>query len=419
MNRFLFAGALLGWFALLGLSLPAATLPPPQLPRIPDRNFRVTDYGAVGDGKTMDTSAFQKALGAVDYAGGGTLTVPAGTFLIQPISLISNLNLHLARGAVLLINDTIAQWSTNAENYQNCISASDAHDLEISGDGTIDGQGATWWKAFRANKAMLRRPFLVCFERCTRVEIVGITLTNSPMFHFVPGHCNDVTVQDVTIFAPAKAPNTDGIDPSGSSFLIEGCTIDTGDDNIAIKPAEPEQNKDFTITRCTFRHGHGMSIGSGTNGGLDSLTVSDCSFENTDAGIRIKTARGRGGLVQNVTYDHLTMTGVHDPVQIVDYYPKWPKTPEEDPAQAITPLTPTFANVTISNLTSTGSPDAGVIWGLPEMPVSGISFINVQISSGKGMKLFHAHGIHFSNSEITAKSGPKLIESDAQGDGLK
>ena len=93
------------------------------------------------------------------------------------------------------------------------------------------------------------------------------------------------------------------------------------------------------------------------------------------------------------------MTNVHDPVQIVDYYPKWPKTADEDQAQ---PITPTFANVTISNVTSTRSPAAGIIWALPEMPIAGITFINVDIAAAKGMKLVHAHDIHFSHSAITA-----------------
>jgi polygalacturonase len=148
------------------------------------------------------------------------------------------------------------------------------------------------------------------------------------------------------------------------------------------------------------------------------MRVANCTFDGTTAGIRIKTARGRGGLVQNVIYDHLTMTGVKNPVEIVDYYPKQPKTPTEDAAQPVTPLTPKFAAITISNLTSTGSPDAGTIWGLPEMPISGITFTNVRISAEQGMTIVHARDIHFSGSDITVETGEKLIESDAAATGL-
>jgi polygalacturonase len=393
--------------------------PAPELPKIPDKTFSVADYGAVGDGKTMNTDALQKAISAVDKAGGGTLMVPAGQYLTQPLTLVSNLNLQLAKGAAILISDDIAKYPMERKGYQNGISASDAHDLEISGEGTIDGQGKAWWTAFEANKDMPHRPFLVRLEHCTRVKVTGILLTNSPSFHLVPNRCTDVTIQGITIKAPVDAHNTDGIDPSGSNFLITDCLIDGGDDNIAVKPAGTEQNRNFMITHCDFQHGHGMSIGSGTNGGLDGLTVSNCTFEGTNAGIRIKTARGRGGLVQNVVYDHLTMTGVKSPVEIVDYYPHPPKTPEEDPAQPVTPLTPTFANVMIRNVTSTDSPSAGSIWGLPEAPITGITFDNVHITAKKGMQIVHAKDIHFTNSDIIVEKGDKLTLFDAQADGLK
>jgi polygalacturonase len=396
----------------------AGTPPPPALPQIPDKTFSVADYGAVGDGKTMNTAALQKAIDAVKQAGGGTLTVPAGQFLTGPLVLADSMNLQLAKDAVLLFSDDMTTFPTSGTRYQNCLSATDAHDLEISGEGTIDGQGAAWWKAFRADNTMTHRPFMVSFTHCARVEVTGIKLTNSPMFHLVPGHCTDVTIKDITISAPSDSPNTDGIDPSGSNYLIDGCTIDTGDDNIAIKPGETEKDLNYTITNCKFLRGHGMSIGSGSAGGLENMTVSACTFDGTTAGIRIKTSRGTGGLLQNITYDHLTMTGVKNPVEITDYYPKPPKTPDEDPAQPVTPLTPTFAAITISNLTSTGSPVAGTIWGLPETPISGLTFTNVHITAAKGMQIVHARDIHFSGSDITVTGGEKLILSDAEVTGL-
>jgi polygalacturonase len=328
------------------------------------------------------------------------------------------MNLQLAKDAVLLFSNNMAAYPTGTKGYPNFLSATDAHDLEISGEGTIDGQGAVWWKTFRANNAMPHRPYMVALSRCTRVEVTGIMLTNSPSFHLVPGHCTDVTIKDVTISAPADSPNTDGIDPSGSNFLIDGCTIDTGDDNIAVKPAGMEKDQNFTITNCTFLRGHGMSLGSGSNGGMENITVTNCTFKGTTSGIRIKTGRQKGGLIQNITYDHLTMTGVKIPINITDYYPKPPSSPTEDAAQPVTPLTPTFAAITISNLTSTGSPSAGIIWGLPEAPITGITFTNVHISATKGMTVVHAHDINFTDSDITVASGDKLILSDATTTGL-
>ncbi|MEI7909312.1 MAG: glycoside hydrolase family 28 protein [Verrucomicrobiota bacterium] len=391
----------------------------PELPRIPARAFSVADYGALGDGKTMNTAALQHAIDAVGKSGGGTLHVPVGRFVTGPLVLGSNLNLHLAKGAVILISDDMATYPQTHGRYQDSITSVKSHDLEISGEGCIDGQGASWWAAFEANHDMPHRPYLIKFDHCERVRVAGITLINSPMFHLVPNQCAEVTIRDITISAPSTAHNTDGIDPSGTNFLIDGCHIDTGDDNIAIKPCAPAMNRNFTISNCEFRRGHGMSIGSGTNGGLENMLVRNCSFSGTDAGIRIKTARGRGGLLKNVTYDHLSMTKVKKPIEIVCYYPKTPKTPDEDPRQAITPLTPTFDNITISNVTSTASPGAGVIWGLPEMPVADIHFINVHLTAATGMKMVHAKGIRFTDSALTIAKGKALILSDAEVTGLK
>lgn len=208
----------------------------PPLPVIPTNTFLVTKFGAVGDGKTMNTAAIQKTVDAASAAGGGIVLVPEGNFLTGPFTLASQINLQLAKGATILITDDIKNYPSADERYQDCISVVGAHDIEISGEGAIDGQGKAWWDAFRADKAMTHRPYMIKFNKCSRVYVHGVTLTNSPMFHLVPQNCTDVTIQGITIQSPANAPNTDGIDPSGWNYLITNCTIDDGDDNIAVKP---------------------------------------------------------------------------------------------------------------------------------------------------------------------------------------
>ncbi|MGA2053359.1 MAG: glycosyl hydrolase family 28-related protein, partial [Opitutales bacterium] len=131
------------------------------LPNIPAGTFTITDYGAIPDGTTIDTAAIQKTVDACIAAGGGTVIVPAGKFLTGPFTLASNLNLHLAQNATLLITNDIATFPMAKGRYQNCISVANGHDIEISGPGAIDGQGDPWWKAFRANKSTLpHRPNL-------------------------------------------------------------------------------------------------------------------------------------------------------------------------------------------------------------------------------------------------------------------
>ena len=401
-------------------SVPAQN---PALPAIPTNTFRVTQYGAVGDGQTMNTAAIQKTIDVASKAGGGIVLVPEGRFLTGPFLLASRINLHLASNAVILISDDRAKYPVVRKRYQDCISVADAQDIEISGEGTIDGQGKAWWAAFEVDHSMTHRPYMIKLSNCKRVRVQGVTLSNSPMFHLVPQNCTDVTIQGITIKSPSNAHNTDGIDPSGWNYLITDCTIDAGDDNIAVKPGggRTPGNKNYTITNCRFLHGHGMSIGSGTSGGIEDLRVSNCSFDGTDSGIRIKTARRRGGLLQNLTYENLTMTAVKNPIYIIDWYPEReaPKDPATEKAEPVTDYTPINKNIVIRNVTATNCPTAGTIRGLPEAPVSDMTLSNVTISAKSGMKIYHAHGIRFTDSKIEVESGKRLTLFNAEVSGLE
>jgi polygalacturonase len=392
------------------------------LPVIPVAVFNITNYGATADGKTLNTAALQKTIDACSAAGGGTVRVPAGNFLTMPFRLASGINLHLDKGAVILISDDITNYPVAKNRCVDSITASGAHDIEISGEGTIDGQGDAWWTAFRADSKMTHRPYMIKLSDCTRLLVTGVTLQNSPMFHLVPQNCTDVTVRGIHIHSPTNAPNTDGIDPSGWNFLISDCAIDTGDDNIAIKPTAGRTpgDKNFAVLNCAFLHGHGVSIGGGSFNGVENLTVSNCTFNGTDSGIRIKTPRGNGGLAQNLTYEKLTMANVKNPIYINDYYPESgaPKDPSTEKAEPVTDRTPINKNITIRDLTVTNCSNAGTIRGIPEMPVADMTFSNVTISAMTGMKIYHARGIRFINSKITIESGKALTTYDAEVTGL-
>jgi polygalacturonase len=421
MNCFkIFVVALAGLYFAFASNVLAQN---PVLPVIPTNTFSVTQYGAVGDGKTMNTAAIQKTIGTASAAGGGIVLIPEGKFLTGPFALASSINLQLASGAFLLINDDLKNYPVAGGRYQDCITVSDAHDVEISGQGTIDGQGTAWWTAFEADKSMMHRPYMITLNKCSRVLVTGVTLCNSPMFHLVPRNCTDVTIKGITIKSPSNAHNTDGIDPSGWNYLITDCTIDTGDDNIAVKPNRTRTpgNKNYMITNCKFLHGHGMSIGSATEGGIEDLVVSNCTFESTDAGIRIKTSRGKGGLLQNLTYENLTMKSVKHPIRIYDYYPERnaPKDPSTEKAEPVTSLTPINKNITIRNVTATDCPNAGTIWGLPEAPITDVTLSNVTISASKGMQINYAKGIRFIDSRINVEKGKPLTTFKAEVTGLK
>ncbi len=403
----------------------AAEVQPAQ-PIIPARAFSLADFGAVADGHTPNTDAFQRAVAAVDKAGGGTLTVPAGRYFTGPITLCSSLNLHLDAGATLLFSQNFDDYRITGNTYRPLVGAKDCHDLMISGSGALDGQGDPWWVIERKVKSDARarglpdgemgRPRMVVLESCKRVRLEGVTIENSPMYHFVPFKCEDVTVDGITILAPSNSPNTDGIDPSVSRrVLITHCRIDTGDDCIAVKAGAHGYGpvEDVLVTDCTFLHGHGCSIGSDTDSGVRNMTVQRCTFDGTDAGVRLKSRRGRGGLVENVTYKDLTMRNVGQAIVITSYYYGLPKPGMHDEAQAVDAATPIWRNIVIRNIVATGgTKDAGLIMGLPEMPARDIVLDNVSIAARDGLRIGYADGVSLKNVSVSPDAGPAFLVED-------
>ncbi|HEY1790870.1 MAG TPA: glycoside hydrolase family 28 protein [Verrucomicrobiae bacterium] len=407
--------------------------------------FDVRDYGAKGDGVTPDTAAIQKALNDCGKAGGGIVRFPAGTYLSQPISLRSKTTVEVDPGATLLastnqndfMKDPGVWYQSKGNNFIPFIRGSDLTDVTFTGGGTIDGSGSVWWgEAEKAREKVsgytLPRPNLIVLERCRKVRLENITLQNSPKFNFGPDECEDVVVTNVTILNPARSANTDGIDPSNcKGVFITKCRIDTGDDNIAIKSGRREPGREFacediTVTDCTFLHGHGMSIGSETSGGVGNVLVKNCVFEDTENGIRIKSQRGKGGRVENIRYQNIRMTKVDPAVTFTCYYmyssakdPVQKPAPQDDAAEPMTAGTPIFRNIHISNLTATCTGGAGTIIGLPESKISDVTFDDVKISATTGMKIENAAGIEFSNSLVTAAEGQAFLLKNAQVDGTK
>jgi polygalacturonase len=268
-------------------------------------------HGAKGDGVTKDTAAIQAAIDACKKQGGGTVRLIAGTYLSAPIVLKSNITLVLDKGATLLGSadqqDYPAKTEFRVPGLQSLVSATNATNVAIKGEGVIDGAGEKWWQMARSikNAGVMGsdhpRPRLVVFDHCKHVLVEGITIQNSPMWQLVPYYSDDVTIRNIKVLAPVHSPNTDAIDPfSSSNVRIEHVLADVGDDNIAIKsgpigsPGPDDPSRDITITDCTFLHGHGLSIGSEIAGGVSNVRAERIHFEGTDNGIRVKSNRDRG-----------------------------------------------------------------------------------------------------------------------------
>ncbi len=383
-------------------------------------NAQSTIPGAYADGIHKDTKAIQACIDSINNAGGGTIEFSPGKYLTAPFILRStnHLTVQIDSGATILASvDTIDYYTAGADTtkplttVQNFISASGYQNLTIQGKGTIDGQGARWWPNPNGP-----RPRMLQLAKGKHLVVKDVTLTNSAMFHLCPNQSYDVVVDNVTITAPASSPNTDGIDPGiCHKVRITNCKIDTGDDNVAIGASSPDAawgtaSTDIIIKHNTFLHGHGVSIGSYTSGGVDSMLVDSCTFNNTTNGIRIKSDRGRGGNVRNITYSNLTMTNVRYPIYFTAYYSGVPA--QTDTVQPINSLTPHFHDLNVINLISTNTASnsvAGIIMGLPEQPLTNINLQNVKISAYKGIETRWATVIDPDTSLITVKSGYRFI----------
>ncbi len=393
----------------------------PTLPNINTNNVvNITTYGAVGNGIADNTTAIQNAINAAAaLSGGGTVRVTApGVFLSGPLTLKSKVNLQIDGGATLEMLP-MSQFTAYPNSTTYFIYANNLTDVEISGAGTIDGQGADWWSPLASS-----RPYMVYFNKVNRVLVQDITLQNPPKMHMVfKSTDGNITIRNITInTTAANAKNTDGIDLIGTNCLVQNCVINAGDDNIALG-SSAGVTADVLITNCTFGVGHGVSIGSNTSGGVSNLMVIDCTFNGTDYGIRMKSdnatsgGSGQGGVAQNLSYLNIGMTNIlRGAIVIYSYYSEYGTptsiTPTIASTQSVDSLNiPIWHNITISNVTALVSSNgttpgiAGIIWGRIETPASNIRLSHVNITAPKSFDVYNANGVQFLDSQITVPNG--------------
>ena len=388
-------------FVLLaaGFVRGAEVVPAPVM--IPDRQVSLSDFGGVPDGVTSNTEAFRKAIAALDKQGGGKLVVPEGIYLTGPIVLKNCIDLHLERGAVILLSPDKREFLEKGK-IRPGISASKRHDVRISGAGIIDGNGAWWravkrgkvsdteWKAFQkmggtvADDGTLWYPFglqhfpdvadsyleqekmrthLVRFTDCERVCVTGVTIQNAPKFHLVPQHCTDVTIESVTVRCPWNAQNGDGIDIMQSQrVVVRGCSVDVGDDGICLKGGVGAKSladgpcKDILIENNTVFHAHGgFVIGSEFSAGMENIIVRHKTFCGTDTGLRFKSAPERGGKTKNIVIHDIQMTDIKDEAVVfqTDYADRPAGFDSNQPAQTQNFL-PDFSDIRISRVVCRG-----------------------------------------------------------------
>jgi polygalacturonase len=380
-----------------------------QEPKFPKRDFLITNFGAVGDGKTDCTEAIAKAIQACAEKGGGRVVVPEGQFLTGAIHLKSGVNLHLAATNSTLLFSTDPQKylpqvftrfeGTELYNFSPLIYALGQKDVAVTGPGLLDGQATeqNWlsWKSSSARGRLVKmatdnvpveqrqfgeadhlRPSFVEFNRCQNVLIEGVRIRRSPMWELHPLLCTNVTVRGVDIFS--HGANNDGCDPeSCRDVLIEKCLFDTGDDCIAIKSGRNTDGRrvnvpsaNLIIRDCTMRDGHaGTAIGSEISGSCSNVFVYNCemSSPNLTCALRLKSNAVRGGVLQNIFMRNVNVGIVKDSVLQIDFL-------YEEGAKG--DFKPIAKNVVMDNITVAHTPRVLNVRGFPEASITDVRIYN-------------------------------------------
>ena len=412
-------------------------------PVFPNQDFLITDYGAIGDGKTLCTGAFQEAIKECSNKGGGRVVVRAGIYLTGAIHLKSNVNLYINQDATILFSTDLEHYlpvvftryeGVELMNYSPLIYAFEQENIAITGEGTLDGQASrdTWWGLWRRGRVegqprtksdravllemmeqqlpvservfgpghYLRVNFVQPY-RCKNVLIEGVTIKRSPMWEVNPVLCTNVTVRNIKTIT--HGPNNDGCNPeSCTDVLIENCYFDTGDDCIAIKSGRNEDGRrigvpsqNIIVRGCTMKDGHGgVSIGSEISGDCRNVFVEDCVMDspNLERALRIKTNSLRGGVVENIYFRNVKVGQVADAVVRIYFYYM-----EGDAGQH----KPIVRNVRVENVTSEKSSYGLLLKGYPYSLISDVSLKNCIFKNAeKGNSTLNVEHIHLENVTI-------------------
>jgi polygalacturonase len=423
--------------------------------------FNVLDYGARNDGSASATEAFRAAIQAARKAGGGTVYVPAGTYVTGPIELVSNLVFYVDAGATLRFPATRLPFTQGREQGIECltpvplIGGRNLENVTLTGRGVLTTDNAEWLKimprerasgsdpgtAFGPNWEKLLKDLevktpapAVDYEKAApelrpsffrvmdskNVLVEGVHFVGSSMWTIHLLYSDNVVVRNV-IIETYPGVHTDGIAVDSSrNVRISDSYIDTGDDGIVIKSGKDADGRrvnrpteNVSITNCTVRHAHGaVAIGSEISGGVRNIVASNITCRDTHIGARIKSRRGRGGTVEDVRFDNWTMENVIQGIVVTSYYMMEGevKTGEEP----VSERTPVFRNIAMSNMTIHNARLAIDVEGLPEMPVSGVRISDVIASGRRGMIASDTAGLELHQVQVDAERGAAFLIRDSK-----
>lgn len=363
-----------------------------------DRIWPAAEFGTVGDGATLNTAFIQKAIDTCQAAGGGTVVVANGRFVTGTLLLKDNVTLHIAKDTVLLGSARPEDYRsidpfTDATGQQRgacLIGALKARNIAITGEGTIDGNGAAFLPENLAQRSPkmgtkgrgANRPFLIRFVQSTQIRVEKIHLRQPAAWTCHLFQCDSITVDGVTIFSHANR-NNDGIDLDSSSHAaIKNCDIDTGDDAICFKTTSPQPTHDIQVSDCRLKSEWGaIKFGTESMGDFFNIAVKDCTLHDTHGG-GIKILSADGANIRDVTIGNITMENTDMPIfirlgeRLLTY--------RGAPRQAVGSID----RITISSVTATArssaqsrvAPPAGIfITGTPGHAIGRVTLNNIRI----------------------------------------
>jgi len=411
--------------------------------------FNVMDFGAKSDGSAPSTEAINKAIQACAKAGGGTVYIPAGNYVSGHIELVSNLVLHIDAGANIRFLADFKEYPIIRGRFEGTetyvpaalIGGRNLENVTVTGRGTLTANNAEWMKLvakpdlrklwgsilqrldnketvpdeeFRKTAYILRPSFIETVES-KNITISGRHFVGSSFWVIHLLYCNNATVSNV-IMETYPGANTDGVDiDSSSDIRISDSYFNTGDDAIVIKSGKNADGlrvnritENITVTNCIVHRAHGaVVLGSETSGGIRNVVASNIVARGTDRGIRIKSGRGRGGLLENVRFDNWVIEDTPMPaIEITNYYTRVPQEP-------VSEKTPVFKNFAISNVTINRCRTAVSIEGLPEMPIEGLRLTDVIATAREGLRAFNTKGLELHNVRINPDGGVPFLIRDA------
>ena len=421
------------------------------------RVFNILDYGAKDDASALATDAFRSAIQAAKAAGGGTVYVPPGKYTSGPIELFSNMTLDVDAGAT--IDFPVAAIPFEKTRYLGVetlapmalIGGRNVENVTVTGRGTLTtGLYTDWAKAYgpppvipdkseNANgphwghllnsieagqtvteaeslaAAKELRPSFVYFVNAKNVLVENVRIIGAPMFVVHLLYSENATVRNVMIEAN-PGPHVNGIVVDSSRFVrISDDYIDTGDDGIVVKSGKDADglrvnrpSQDVAITNCTVHHAHGaVVVGSETSGSIRNVVASNITAVDTENGIRIKSRRGRGGVVEDLRFDNWTMENVGTGIVVTSYYVMGGEGATKE--EAVSQRTPVFRNIAISNVTINNATTRAVdIEGLPEMPIAALWLSNIIASGKAGLLATYTDALELRHLQLNAARGPAL-----------